>query len=276
VDDKPLENNQPLRVVMFGSGPELNPDAKHFLCRLDDHAEIELVGVFCQAQAQSTGAVMADLWKRRGWLAVPLFGMWALSKAARFLTNPSAETALNQKLAKMQGRIHFVPNIHAQDVLGNIQRLQPDLGLIYGSPILKPELFEIPHLGTLGIHHGKVPEYRGNKTAFWAMYNGEPFAGVTIQKVNKGLDTGSIVREGQVDTYRRSYSSVMRELEALGLDLYIQAILDVKHGTAVFRPQTGVKGKLYRNPKMGDILKFWGKQVQRLLGIGGTKKMNTL
>jgi folate-dependent phosphoribosylglycinamide formyltransferase PurN len=276
VYEKQLENNQPLRVVMFGSGPELNPDAKHFLCRLEDHAEIDLVGAFCQAQSQSLGAVMRDYWKRRGWLAIPLFSMWMFSKAARFLMNPRAEIALKKKLEKIQGRIHFVPNIHAQDVLDNIQSLRPDLGLIYGSPILKPELFEIPRLGTLGIHHGKVPEYRGNKTAFWAMYNGEPFAGVTIQKVNKGLDTGSIVREGQVNAYRRSYPSVVRELEALGLDLYIQAILDVKHGTAVLRPQTGVKGKLYRNPKIGDFIKFFGKQIQRQLRIGGAKKINSL
>jgi methionyl-tRNA formyltransferase len=132
---------------------------------------------------------------------------------------------------------------------------------------LKPELFEIPRLGTLGIHHGKVPEYRGNKTAFWAMYNGEPTAGVTIQKVNKGLDTGGIVKTGEINAYRRSYPAVIRELEALGLDLYIQAILDVKHGVAQFRPQSGVKGRLYRNPKPRDFLNFWWKQIKRRLNV---------
>jgi methionyl-tRNA formyltransferase len=106
-------------------------------------------------------------------------------------------------------------------------------------------------LGTLGIHHGKVPEYRGNKTTFWAMYNGEPVAGVTIQKVNKGLDTGSIVKTGQVNAYRRGYPSVVRELEALGLDLYIQAILDVKHGVAEFKPQTGNQGETLSQSQAG-------------------------
>jgi folate-dependent phosphoribosylglycinamide formyltransferase PurN len=261
------ELNRPIKVVMFGSGPELNPDCKQFLCRLEEHPEIELLGAFCQAKSQSLGAVFADLWKRRKWLAFPLFVLWIANKIVRFVLHPREEIALQRKLRQISNRIHFVSDIHAPQVLQQLCALEPDLGLIYGSPILKPELFEIPRLGTLGIHHGKVPEYRGNKTTFWAMYNGEPFVGVTIQKVNKGLDTGSIVKTGEVKADRRPYLVVVHELEALGLDLYIQAILDVKHRVAEFMPQSGVKGKLYRNPKPADFLKFWVKQIRRNLTI---------
>jgi len=258
---------RPIRVVMFGSGPELNPDAKQFLCRLEEHPEIEFLGAFCQSQSQSLRAVFIDLWKRRSWLAFPLFAIWIINKAMGFLLHPRDEIVLQRSLEKISDRIHFVTDIHAQNVLEQVCALEPDLGLIYGSPILKPELFEIPSLGTLGIHHGKVPEYRGNKTTFWAMYNGEPVAGVTIQKVNKGLDTGSIVKAGQVSTQGRTYQEVVHELETLGLDLYMQAILEVKHGTAGYKPQTGAKGKLYRNPKPGDFLKFWGRQIRSRVGI---------
>jgi methionyl-tRNA formyltransferase len=124
-------------------------------------------------------------------------------------------------------------------------------------------LFEIPVLGTLGIHHGKVPEYRGKKTTFWAMFNGEKTAGVTIQKVNAGLDMGEIAKQGEVSIGRRSLRSVWNELEKLGLDLYLQAIVEVKQGTASYQPQVGKKGKLYRDPKLGDILTFWWKQFNR-------------
>jgi folate-dependent phosphoribosylglycinamide formyltransferase PurN len=250
---------------MFGSGPELNPDAQEFLRRLEENPEITFAGAFCQAQSQSVGAVLNDLWKRRRWLAVPLFASWITSKVLRALFRSGEENARGRVLQSIADRIYFVTDIHAPMVLDSVRALSPDLGLIYGSPILKPELFEIPHLGTLGIHHGKVPEYRGNKTAFWAMYNGEPFAGVTIQKVNRGLDTGSIVKEGQVPAGLRPYPAVMRDLEALGLDLYIQAVLEVKQGCASYRPQAGKKGRLYRNPKPGDFVKFWGLQAKRRL-----------
>ena len=258
---------RPIRVVMFGSGPELNPDAKQFLCKLEEHPEIEFLGAFCQAEGNSTAAVLMDLWRRRSLPSVPLLAAGVLNKVSRYVFDPQDDFIFKFKLKSMENRIHFIPNIHAPQVLEQVESLSPDLGLIYGSPILRPELFEIPKLGTLGIHHGKVPEYRGNKTTFWAMHNGEKFAGVTIQKVNKGLDTGSIVKAGDVEAYRRAYQTVFHELEALGVELYIQAILEVKHGVAELKPQKGAKGKIYRNPKLGDYIRFWGRQLKRQMRI---------
>jgi len=261
----PPDAKRPIRVVMFGSGPTLTHDARQFLCRLEERPQIAFLGAFCQAESQSLAAVVKDLWRRRGVLALPLLLAWLANSTTRILFHPRQEAALNQKLVEMSERIHFVTDIHADTVLAQVKALQPDLGLIYGSPILMPKLFKIPKLGTLGIHHGKVPQYRGNKTTFWAMYNGEEVAGVTIQKINAGLDAGSIVREGEVRIGGRSQRAVWRELEALGLDLYIEAILAVWAGTAIYRPQTGPKGKLYRNPRPVDFLHYWLRRLRRRL-----------
>jgi methionyl-tRNA formyltransferase len=260
MEDKP---HHPIRVVMFGGGPELTRDVQQFLYRLDTHPEIELLGAFCQSESQSWEAIFGDLWERRGVLAFPLFISRVASEVKRYVIRFRGEIELRKAMERLSPRIHNVADIHSQDVLDRVSSLEPDLGLIYGSPILKPKLFEIPRLGTLGIHHGKVPEYRGNKTTFWAMYYGEPAAGVTIQKVNAGLDTGSIVKEGAVAIGNRSYREVWRDLEALGLNLYIQAILEVKNGSATFRAQSGEKGRLYKNPKPADFFKFWVKRTVR-------------
>ena len=259
------ELKRPIRVVMFGSDHAINPDTKRFICRLEEHSEIEFLGAFCQMEFASWSARFQDLRKRRGVLAMPLLAERILEDVFRFLLHPREEIRLAKKFNNISDHVYLVQNIHSPEVLHQISELQPDLGLIYGSPILKPELFEIPRLGTLGIHHGKVPEYRGSKTAFWMMYNGERCVGVTIQKVNKGLDTGSIVKTAEVRSYRRAYLPVLRELEALGIDLYIQAVLDVKHGVAEFKPQTGVKSKPYRTPKITDYLRFFALQLKRRL-----------
>lgn len=259
----PVIRDRPIRVVIFGTGPVLTQDVRHFLSRLEEHPEISLLATYCQAESPSRLAFVKDLWRRRGWLALPLLLVWGVGGIGRALTQPRATMALNRKMAQLADRIHMVKNIHAPEVIEQVRALAPDLGLVYGSPILKPELFNIPALGTLGIHHGKAPQYRGNKTTFWAMYNGEKTAGVIIQKIDAGLDTGLIVKEGEVIIGRRSQRAVWRELEALGLDLYLQAILDVKNGTAVYRPQTGPKGKLFKNPKPRDYFHFWGRQLKR-------------
>jgi folate-dependent phosphoribosylglycinamide formyltransferase PurN len=254
---------RPIRVVLFGGGPVLERGVRQFICRLEEHPEIELLGGFCQSEGQTLGDVVKDLWRRRRFLALPLLVVQIGSGISRFLAHPHAEIELNRKLARLSDRLHFVPDIHAEDVLERVRSLAPDLGLIYGSPILKPVLFEFPTFGTLGIHHGKVPEYKGKKTTFWAMFNGERTAGVTIQKVNAGLDTGQIVKQGAVSIGCRSQRTVWHELEALGLDLYIQAIIEVKQGTANYQPQGGKQGKLYRDPKLADIATLWWRQLKK-------------
>ncbi len=262
----------PIRVVVFTCGPVLQRDVKLFIWRLASHPEIAFLGAFCQSDAQTFSAVVRDLWRRRRLLALPVLLIQIIGTTGRRLTRPRAESQLNKAMARLSDRTHYVPDIHAEKVLEAVRTLKPDLGLIYGSPILKPALFEIPTLGTLGIHHGKVPEYRGKKTTFWAIYNGEETAGVTIQKVNAGLDTGQIVKEGEVVTGRRSLRTVSTELEALGLELYIQVILEVKEGTATYQPQIGERRKLYRDPKFRDILAFWYRRLFTRLQGNGTAR----
>ena len=254
----------PIRVVVFTGGPTLRVGIRHFIDRLEDHLQIELLAVFCQSRGHTVRAVTADLWRRRKWLALPLMLMNLAGTMMRYLRRPGVELSLKRQMKQLSDRIHFIPDIHADAVLEQVRQLNPDLGLIYGSPILKPKLFQIPARGTLGIHHGKLPMYRGKKTTFWAMYNGEPTVGVTIQKVNAGLDTGEVVKEGEVSTNARSLSAVWKALEQLGFDLYLQAILDVKEGTAVFRNPQGKKGRLYRDPKFNHILQFYWRQLSRV------------
>jgi folate-dependent phosphoribosylglycinamide formyltransferase PurN len=253
---------RPIRVIVFSGGPALDPGMQEFVCRLEDHPEVDFLGAFCQSSGESLGAIWRDLWRRRRLLAGPLFLMQVAGMLRCFLIPRARETHLRRKLARLTDRLKFVPEIHADDVMNRIRSLAPDLGLVYGSPILKPKLFEIPTLGTLGIHHGKVPEYRGKKTTFWAMYNGERTAGVTIQKINAGLDTGQIVKTGEVEIGGKPYRQVWQELEELGLALYVQAVLEVKRNQAIFSPQIGKKGKLYRDPEQREVLRFWLRQLR--------------
>jgi folate-dependent phosphoribosylglycinamide formyltransferase PurN len=252
-----------IRVVVFGGGPVLERGMKQFICRLEECRDIEFLGAFCQPGEQTFPAILRDLWRRRGFLALPLMLIQTGRTIARFLIDPRVELQVNRKIARLCDRIHSVTDIHHAEVLERVRSLAPDLGLIYGSPILKPELFDAPRLGTLGIHHGKAPEYRGKKTTFWAMYNGETAAAVTIQKINAGLDTGEIVKQGEVTIGRRSYRAVCEELEQLGLELYLQAIIGVKQGTATYSPQLGKKRKLCRDPKFADILRFTCRQLKK-------------
>ena len=258
---------RPIRVVMFGGGPKLEYGARIFICRLETHPDIDFLGAFCQSEGQTFAAVTLDLWRRRRLLALPLLLSLIVGALGRFVAHPQAEIRLNRDMNKLANRIHYVPDVHDPSVLARVRALRPELGLIYGSPILRPGLFEMPRFGTLGIHHGKVPKYRGRKTTFWAMFNGEEAAGVTIQKVNAGLDTGQIVNCGEVVIGKRSRHAVWKELEQLGIELYVQSILEVKEGSATFLPQVGEKGKLYLDPSLSQVVELWWRQSRKRLGL---------
>ena len=92
------------------------------------------------------------------------------------------------------GAPHFfveAANTPGQDVMDLLREV--DLALSYGPGLLKPEIFSAPRLGTINAHGGILPWYRGLDTNLWAAYRKEPWLmGVTLHKVNEGLDTGPI------------------------------------------------------------------------------------
>jgi methionyl-tRNA formyltransferase len=261
--------NRPIRVVQF-SGPYLDPPARRFALLLDAHPEIELVGVLCEGTGSGRLDRLRNLVRRRGLLAVSVVARDLAAAALRFARAPRAALARRMGAKRLAVKIVTVPDVHAPEVLERIRaQWRPDLGAIYGAPVLRPELFEIPPFGTFGIHHGRVPHYRGKKTTFWEIYNGEPTAGVTIQRVNAGIDTGDVVRSGEVTIGAKGYGRVERETQELGFELYLQAILETAHGRARFsrQPSTAPAGRPYKQPTAADVVRLWLRVTGRRLGI---------
>ncbi len=243
----------PVRVVLF-TGPFLEEGTARFATLMEAHPDIRLGTILCQSPGLGVGPRLRDLWRRRRWLAPPLAGVEVARTLARWIRHPLGSLAFSRARRQLAPLLRVVPDLHAPAVLEEVRSLEPELGLIYGGPILRPELFTIPVSGTLGIHHGEVPQYRGKKSTFWALHHGESHAGVTIQRVNAGVDTGEVVRKGSVPTVGRGYGAVWRDVEALGFRLYLEAIQEVAEGTATFTPQEGEKGPLFRDPGVRELL----------------------
>jgi glycosyltransferase involved in cell wall biosynthesis/folate-dependent phosphoribosylglycinamide formyltransferase PurN len=230
---------------------------------LEEHPEIAFVGGFCQSPGLDLGHRLRDLVRRRGVLAVPLIVVAVGGAMLRWVTGPGKERRHRRHAAWLETRLHVTHDIHSPEVLDRITAAEADLGVIYGGPILRPDLFELPRFGTLGIHHGRLPDYRGKKTTFWALFNGEREAGVTIQRVDRGIDTGRVVRAASVPARGRSYRRVAWELEELGLDLYLDAVLGVREGRSRAVAVHGPRGPLYRDPRTRDLLGLAWRRLRR-------------
>jgi folate-dependent phosphoribosylglycinamide formyltransferase PurN len=260
---------RPIRVVLFG-GAYLDPPAMRFALALERHPAIDLAGVLCQAPEGGWKFRLRERWKRRGPLALAVLLREGLGTAGRAMTRPRAALADRALARRLVPKLRTVPELHAPEVLELVRSWQPDLGAVYGAPILRSALFSIPVLGSFGIHHGRVPDYRGRKTTFWEIYNGERVAGVTIQRIDAGIDTGDVVKSGEVPIGSKGYGKVERETQDLGIRLFVEAILEAHAGRTQPSPQPPVRGRHYGQPKASDFLRLWLRVLGRRLGLRST------
>ena len=227
----------PIRTVVFTGGPELGRQVIEFLERLENNPHIELVGIFSQSPHRGISGMVRDLWNRRRLLVIPLMLQTLCRSIYSVMVSPRQHWHRRKLLRKLRPRTHYVRDIHGTDVIARVKDLDPQLGLVYGGPIIKRRLFEIPVQGTLGIHHGKLPEYRGKKTTFWALNNGEEEVGVTIQRIGPRLDGGDIVMQELLPVAKQPPPRVKKQLEKVGLALYICAIHAIREGSATYTAQ---------------------------------------
>ncbi len=89
-------------------------------------------------------------------------------------------------------------DIHSDEFL-DFARKQ-DLLVSVAAPVkIKPSLLYAPRLGSVNLHSGALPRYRGMMPVFWQLFDGESRIGVTIHKMNEQLDDGEIVFQSFVD-----------------------------------------------------------------------------
>jgi methionyl-tRNA formyltransferase len=89
----------------------------------------------------------------------------------------------------------FEFDVKNKDVLkNNLNVIKPDVCFVITFPHKIPEdILSIPEHGFLNFHCGLVPEYRGIEPIFWQIKNGEKFGGITVIKMDKGIDTGEVL-----------------------------------------------------------------------------------
>ena len=75
-----------------------------------------------------------------------------------------------------------------------LQALEPDISVVvaYGQ-ILRPEVLEVPTHGSINIHASLLPELRGAAPVQWAIIRGHDRSGVSIMRMEEGLDSGPVL-----------------------------------------------------------------------------------
>ena len=176
------------------------------------------------------------------------------------------QRALEQLSARLKVPFHMVTNYHSGEATKLLKDTEADLGILYGTNIVKESVFSIPKLGTINLHQGLAPYYRGGPPIFWELFNGENEVGITVHFVAAKVDAGDIILQDTVplrydfSKYGLDYESFLRDWSSLLLEpsarLVVEAVKLISEGKVQPVKQDLSIGRRYRLPtkKEKDLL----------------------
>ena len=114
----------------------------------------------------------------------------------------------------------------------SLRDLSPDLFVVaaYGQ-ILPGSLLEIPRHGAVNVHASLLPKYRGAAPVAWAILKGENVTGVTIMKMDEGMDTGDVLSQRETPIGAEETAETLHDrLASIGASLLLETVSKMKNG----------------------------------------------
>ncbi|MEJ5311033.1 MAG: methionyl-tRNA formyltransferase [Anaerolineae bacterium] len=145
-----------------------------------------------------------------------------------------------KEFALAEGIPVFQPErLRRVEAVERIRAWAPDVIVVaaYGQ-ILRPSVLEIPRLGVLNIHASLLPRWRGAAPVQAAILAGDTVTGVTIMKMDEGLDTGPIVAKREVPILPGETGGELEaRLAEIGAQLLLEVLPDYVAGLIQPQPQ---------------------------------------
>jgi len=83
--------------------------------------------------------------------------------------------------------------VSSPDLASRLRSADVDLLLnVHSLFLIHPSVLAAPKIGSFNLHPGPLPEYAGLNVPSWAIYRGESAHGVTLHRMDEGIDTGPV------------------------------------------------------------------------------------
>jgi len=147
-----------------------------------------------------------------------------------------------------------------------LDELRPDLAIARCKIILKQAIFGIPRIGTFVLHPGICPEYRNAHGCFWALTRRDlERVGMTLLRVDPGIDTGPIFLHGtcDFDEVEESHAIIQYRAVTQNLDAIAGVLTALARGEHV-RPVSvdGRESAVWGQPQLTAYL-HWKSEARR-------------
>ena len=156
------------------------------------------------------------------------------------ITNPDKATGRGMNIVPNELASWGVSNginVLKPDGRGNlkdfIETLNPEIviTIAYGQ-LIPEELLNLPKHGWINVHFSSLPRWRGAAPVQWAILSADKESGVTIFKLDKGMDTGPVYLSKSVSIEPNETTELLlTRLSHIGADLAIQSLVVIQHGS---------------------------------------------
>ncbi len=145
-----------------------------------------------------------------------------------------------QLLAEDYGiRVHTPEHLKTPDVQAEFAAYQADAAVVAAFGLILPQaILDSTRLGCLNIHASLLPRWRGAAPIQRAILAGDAATGISIMRMEAGLDTGPVLLEDRVEIERKETAGDLHDrLALLGARAIVEALDDFAHGRIKPQPQ---------------------------------------
>lgn len=155
--------------------------------------------------------------------------------------NTMLPTPVKEEAVKHGITVYQPVKVREPEFLEVLQEIHPDLIVVAAfGQIIPQTILDLPEYGCINIHASLLPKYRGAAPIQWAILDGEKETGVTIMKMDAGLDTGDIIAKRVIPLADdETGGTLFDKLAEEGASLLLETLPSIFDKTAVYEPQPG-------------------------------------
>lgn len=129
--------------------------------------------------------------------------------------------------------------LRSPEAMAQLQAWVPDLIVVAAfGQILRPAVLDLPRFGCVNVHGSLLPRWRGAAPIQAAILAGDRETGITIMKMDSGVDTGPMLSQRAIPiSADDTAGSVFEKMSALGADLLLETLPLYLSGGLQLRPQ---------------------------------------
>ncbi len=181
------------------------------------------------------------------------------NRGMKLSISPVAEFAEAENI-----EISSPPSISSSEELKKLQKMNLDVIIVVAYGLILPEeVINLPKLGCFNVHASLLPRWRGAAPIQRAMIEGDQTTGVTIMKMDKGLDTGDIGLQKEIKIEQQNYSELEKELANEGAELLIN-FLDRLDGSIQFAKQNDMQACYAKKIQKQEALIDWTENAEKI------------